>query len=150
MSRARIFAYGSNMHPARMLARVPGARARGAARLAGHRLVLNKRGQDGSAKANLVREAGALVWGVVWELTLDEVAVLDGHEGGYERRPMRLDTDGGPVAGEAYVSERTVADALPFDWYLAHLVRGAREFGFPEDYVAWLEGLPCLRGGRPG
>jgi hypothetical protein len=143
VSRARIFAYGSNMHPERMRTRVPDARALGAAALSDHRLALNKRGRDGSAKANLVRQRGDRVWGVVWELEATEVAVLDGYEGGYERVAVAVTAAAGPVwRGEAYVSHRVDEALLPFAWYLRFLVEGARAHGFPEDYVAFLESLP--------
>jgi len=147
MSRTRIFAYGSNMHPNRMLGRVSGAVSLGRARLRGYRLVLNKRGRDGSAKANLSADAEGLVWGVVWELSVASLATLDGHESGYERVALSVHCEGagGEVEAEAYLSARLAA-AIPFDWYMDHLVRGARAHGLPEDYVAWLESLPS----RPG
>lgn len=146
MSRTRIFAYGSNMHPARMLERVPGAVAHGPARLAGHRLVLNKRGRDGSAKANLEPHPEGLVWGVVWELSPEEARELDRHEGGYERITVSVEVEAGSEGAtlevEAYVSRRLHDDDVAYDWYLDHLVCGARAHGFPDDYVAWLESLP--------
>jgi hypothetical protein len=144
-SRTLVFAYGSNMHPERMLARVPGAEPRGRGLLVGRRLVLNKRGRDGSAKANLAEDADGRVWGVLWELLAEELRVLDGHEGGYRRIAVRVEAEDGPTGAEAYVSERLAPEALPFDWYVEHLVRGARAFGFPDDYVAWLEAHPSRR-----
>jgi gamma-glutamylcyclotransferase (GGCT)/AIG2-like uncharacterized protein YtfP len=145
MSRVLVFAYGSNMHSERMLERIPGALARGRARLAGRRLVINKHGRDGSAKANLAHDATGFVWGVVWELSLEEVRALDRHEAGYERVIVPIETEDGPAEAEAYVSERLSPEALPYDWYVEHLVRGARAFGFPDDYVAWLEAHPRRR-----
>ena len=142
MPRTRIFAYGSNMHPDRMRERVPGAVARAKARLEGHRLVLNKRGRDGSAKANLAPDAGGRVWGVLWEMDEDGARRLDGHEGGYERVRVSVRTEAGPVEAFAYVSTRLHDDEVPYDWYLDYIVEGARAFGFPDDYVAWLESLP--------
>ena len=142
MSRVLVFAYGSNMHPERMLERVPGAVARGRGRLRGRRFVVNKRGRDGSAKANLADDADGLVWGVLWELTREEVAALDRHEGGYERQQVSIETDEGVVTAETYVSDWITEAPRAHDWYLTHIVRGARAFGFPEDYVAWLADHP--------
>jgi hypothetical protein len=146
MSRVLVFAYGSNMDPERMRARVPGALPRGRARLPGHRLVIDKRGRDGSAKANLRREAGALVWGVTWDLRVADLAALDGHEAGYERILVSVELESGTADAHAYRSDRLAPGALPFDWYLEHVLRGARAFGLPEDYVAWLESLPRAPG----
>jgi len=144
MSRTLVFAYGSNMHPERMLARVPAALPRGRARLAGHRLVFNKCGRDGSAKANLAAdpdpEAG--VWGVVWELAAEALAQLDPYEGGYARVGVSVVAeDGARFEAEAYVSERLTDDPVPYDWYLNHVLRGARAHELPAEYVAWLEGV---------
>ena len=50
--QALYFAYGSNLFSARMRERVPSAQARGPARLAGHRLTVDKPGRDGTAKAS--------------------------------------------------------------------------------------------------
>jgi len=142
MSVARIFAYGSNMHAGRMGARVPAARPRGAAVLEGRRLVLNKPGRDGSAKANLERAAGRRVWGVVWELPARDLAVLDRHEGGYVREAARVvHREGHTVDTEVYVASRVDGALQAFDGYLAYLVEGAREHGLPGDYVAFLASL---------
>lgn len=142
MRRTRIFAYGSNMHPERMRARVAGAVSRGRARLSGHRLVFNKRGRDGSAKANLAAEPGAEVWGVVWEIAVSDLAVLDPYEGGYERTRAWVEAaDGARIEVELYVSGRLTEDPVPYDWYLEHVLRGARAHALPEDYVARIEAV---------
>ena len=57
------FAYGSNLHSGRLRSRAPGAQALGAARLRGVRLVCNKLGRDGTAKANLEPAPSSHVWG---------------------------------------------------------------------------------------
>ena len=46
------FAYGSNLHPARLAARTPSCHALGRAVLARHVLRFHKRGRDGSAKCD--------------------------------------------------------------------------------------------------
>ena len=134
------------MHPERMLARVPAAVPRGRARLAGHRLAFNKRGRDGSAKANLVADPDpdAGVWGVVWELATEALPELDPYEGGYARVRVVVEAeDGAQLEVEAYVSDRLTEDPVPYDWYLEHVLRGARAHGLPEEYVAWLEAFTC-------
>jgi gamma-glutamylcyclotransferase (GGCT)/AIG2-like uncharacterized protein YtfP len=146
MRRTLVFAYGSNMHPERMRARVPAAVARGRARLDGHRLVFDKHGADGSAKANLVPDPGSAVWGVVWELATPDLARLDPYEGGYERVRVSAEADDGSRwEVEVYVSERRTDDPRPFDWYLEHVLRGARVHGLPADYVARLEAVVARR-----
>jgi gamma-glutamylcyclotransferase len=153
MSRTLVFAYGSNMRSERMRARVPEAVARGRARLDGHRLVFDKHGRDGSAKANLAPDPASAVWGVVWEMAAAELALLDPHEGGYERVRLSAEADDGSLLEvEVYVSERRTDDPRPFDWYLEHVLHGARTHGLPDDYVAWIEAVvarPAASDGEP-
>jgi gamma-glutamylcyclotransferase (GGCT)/AIG2-like uncharacterized protein YtfP len=136
------FAYGSNMKTERLRERVASVRALGIARLEERRLLLNKRGADGSAKANLVPSRGGVAWGVLYEIATRDWSRLDRHERGYVRTRVCVQSPA-DYACEAitYISDRPI-DAVPFDWYRALLIEGAREHGLPDDYVAQLEALP--------
>jgi gamma-glutamylcyclotransferase len=59
--RVRYFAYGSNLDLARMRARAPAVGLIGPALLQGMRLAFDKRGGDGSGKANLAEDAASHV-----------------------------------------------------------------------------------------
>src|SRR5262245_27641139 len=96
------FAYGSNLSSRRLEERVPGARARGRARLAGYRLVADKPGRDGSAKVNIAPDPAGLVWGALFEVEASDLAHLDRHEGGYERFEVSVDAGAGPVGAVTY------------------------------------------------
>lgn len=139
---ALYFAYGSNMASRRMRDRAPGARAAGRACLAGWRLVADKPGRDGSAKANLARDPGACVWGVLWELREEELRALDRFEGGYERVAVRVDADAGAALATTYVSSLRGAPPGLAPAYKAFVLDGAREHGLPAEWVARLESLP--------
>jgi hypothetical protein len=52
--RLHYLAYGSNLHPIRLRQRVNSARLIATLSLPGYRVLFNKRGQDLSAKCNLV------------------------------------------------------------------------------------------------
>jgi len=136
------FAYGSNLDEERLLARVPGARALGRARLDGFGLRTNKPGRDGSAKANLVLAAGEVTWGVLYAIELDAYEQLDRFEGGYVRRRVVVETDTDVRAALTYVSERRTLELTVTAAYRAHMVRGARAHGLPEDWVRRLAALP--------
>lgn len=137
------FAYGSNLAATRMAERVRSARPAGIACLDGHRVVCNKLGADGSAKANLEAHDGGRVWGVLYELPEADFAILDRFEGGYERIRLQVTRgDGSSADAVSYQSDRHCEDQVPFDWYLALMVEGARAHGLPESYVAGLEALP--------
>ncbi len=135
------FAYGSNLDPSRLAGRVGRAEPRGAARLAGHRLAFDKPGRDGSAKANLRPQPGGLVWGVVYALDPDDWARLDRFERGYDRVEVSVDGAARSLRVQTYRAARSCA-ALPFAWYLALCVAGARQHGLPRHWVEQLRATP--------
>lgn len=148
-----VFAYGSNLDAARMTGRVPSARVVGSARLTGFELRFHKRGwKDGTGKANAYPSTQeAVVHGVVYAVDERELADLDVHETGYERRLLRFDVDALAGAQEVRSVEAWVYLALPdviddalvpTRWYLDHVLKGARAHALPEALVAWLEGHP--------
>lgn len=136
------FAYGSNMETAQMTRRVPHARALGRGRLDDFAFACNKVGRDGSAKANVQRSPGDVVWGVVFEISGDELAQLDRFEGGYRRQAAAVVRDDGRrVTCEVYVSDRTDPRLRPTVAYRDRMVRGALEHGLPEECRRALEAL---------
>jgi gamma-glutamylcyclotransferase (GGCT)/AIG2-like uncharacterized protein YtfP len=146
------FAYGSNMSSRRLLERAGSARARGRARLRGMRLALNKRGRDGSAKANLVIDARAEVWGVVFEIDSGHWPALDRYEWGYARRRDEVWQGETRVGVQLYTARAPFVDPglHAFDWYRDFLVEGAREHALPEAAIAQLLALPVVSGRRAG
>ena len=136
------FAYGSNLASARMRKRVPGAQARGTARLEGWRLATDKPGADGSAKANLVRDAGAHVWGALWEIDDAGFAALDRCERDYERIAVAVATQGGGVEAWTYFSRKRTDDLALRSEYKAWIVAGAAEHGLPSEWQRLLATLP--------
>lgn len=143
------FAYGSNMLRARIQARVPSARAIGTALLAAKALRWHKRGQDGSGKCDIVDSIapGAQVFGVLYELAADEKHRLDEAEGlgtGYEEVELVVVMAGRKVRVSAYRALLVQHGILPFSWYRALVVAGARQHRLPADYVAGLEAAPAV------
>jgi gamma-glutamylcyclotransferase (GGCT)/AIG2-like uncharacterized protein YtfP len=143
------FAYGSNLKSGRMRQRVPSTRREAVAFLEDHRLVCNKRGRDGSAKANLVRAAGHRVWGVLYRIERVHLAWLDRFETGYERVDVEVRTTAGDArSASTYRSDQITRDPIPFEWYRGMILEGAREHGLPEEYLKVLEALPTRPDGR--
>lgn len=141
-----------------MVGRVPSARVVGRATLEGFELRFHKRGwKDGTGKANAwnTDEPGARVHGVVYEVAERELADLDVHETGYERRRVgfAVERARGSRKVEAWVYLATpdvIDDALvPTAWYRDHVLRGARAHGLPDRLIAWLEGHPTGEGAPP-
>ena len=146
---ALYFAYASNLKRERFFRRLPAARSVGIARLPHWTLRMNKRGRDGSAKANLSPLRGAEVWGALYTVPVSRWSRLDGFEGGYLRRRVSVWTPQGERReAVTYVSVR-LQDALPFDWYRALMIEGAREHDLPAAWLARLEALP-FRSSPPG
>jgi hypothetical protein len=141
--QAPYFAYGSNLLSTRMRGRAPSARALGVARLEGYRLTTDKRGRDGSAKANLRPEPGGRVWGVLWSLSETHWAPLDVAEGGYERIDVEVvAADGSRARALTYASTLLTEEPVLAAAYKRLLVEGAREHGLPAEWIALLEALP--------
>lgn len=136
------FAYGSNLSPARMRERVAGAASLGAARLPGFRLALDKRGADGSGKANLHESPGDAVWGALYALGPADWLRLDGFEPGYERIRVEVEWRGSRRAAWTYASRQLTPEPVPRAWYKRLIVEGARVQGLPEEWIGLLEALP--------
>lgn len=138
------------MSPARLRARITKAIPVGAARLANWALVFDKPSRDGSAKANIRQQVGGEVWGVIWELREEDWEVLDRFEPGYERLICRVRLDAARDSMEAwtYVYSGPPDHHAAFDWYLDHLIEGARAHALPEHWqthlIEWRSG--CLSG----
>lgn len=139
------FAYGSNLCIKRLEDRRVSPILYGSAYVEGHRILFNKASLDGSAKANIqATEDGDIVWGALISIPGEKISRLDKIEVGYDRIDMIALGASGLVDVFTYVArvEFTNNYLLPYDWYKNHLVFGARELGFPSEYVAALEGVP--------
>lgn len=147
------FAYGSNLLLDQKTSRTGTIRAARRARLSGYRLAFNKRMRSGGGVyANIVPteagEAPAEVWGVAYLCDEAAIAGLDDYEGvstgHYRHEHVAVVTDQGDVlqsltyvAGEQYIGE----EGRPQAGYLAKILKGARQHGLPEDYIAVIEAL---------
>jgi len=131
------------MSSERLRSHVCFARAIGRAKLLDKRMVCNKKGEDGSGKANLIESPGDAVWGVLYEVDSAELDKLDSAEGGYHRMSTQSITKGNnPLEVEVYISTKLTADPTPYEGYKKVILRGAREHELPTGYLQYLEQLP--------
>ncbi len=137
------FAYGSNLCTARLRELAPSARVRGAAHAPGFALRLDKRGVDGTAKANLHLAPGGVVWGAVYALDPADWARLDARERDYARIEIEIVQGDQRGIAQTYRSDRLTEDAVAAAWYKRLIVEGARAHALPADWCAWLDGLPA-------
>ena len=154
MERSHYLAYGSNLHPRRLRARVASAVALGPIELCGWELRFEKRGRDGSAKCNLrIDTDGASVpapahvaYGVVYQIDPTERPALDAAEDlGRGYLEYRLETvDYGQVFFYRAAVDFIDPSLAPFDWYHALVLAGARHHAFPQDYIERIERIEAI------
>lgn len=149
------FAFGSNLDPDQIRERCPAHRTVGLAALHDYRLIFplySERWGGGGASVQL--HHGDIVWGVVYDLTEEDLAALDGFEGYrgpgdqhniYERQVVTVELtrpDDGSVPRRlrafAYMAHFS-NPSPPTRRYLDTILRGARHHRLPEEYVAKLD-----------
>jgi gamma-glutamylcyclotransferase (GGCT)/AIG2-like uncharacterized protein YtfP len=139
------FAYGSNMDEELMRVCCPAHRLIGVVRLDDHRLAFTRRSvRTGTGVADVVRDRGHAVWGVLYEVSGEDLRGLDSKEGAgwaYERQQRRVHllADGSVHDAITYtVLHRDLDPVRPSPAYLGQLIAAARRRGLPEQYIASL------------
>lgn len=139
MKTLHYLAYGSNLHPRRLQQRVPSARLIGTLGLMGWQLRFHKRGQDASAKCNIIQtgRTADVVYGAIYEMLASEKVPLDKIEGlgaGYRLAHIDIANVGSAffyVAEAAFIDN----DLLPFAWYKELVMAGGQLHAFPSTYL---------------
>ena len=129
-------AYGSNLHPVRLKARVRAARLLGSGSIAGWELRFNKLGSDGSAKCNIANGRGRL-YVAVYELDRAGMSALDAIEGvGFGYRRTRISVSGYGLC-HTYIAKDSYVDGSvqPYSWYKQLVLAGCEAHGFPGRYI---------------
>jgi len=142
------FAYGSNMSPARLRARLPSALDHAPARLDGHELAFHKCGADGSGKCDIPERERSTVFGLVYKITSDDFEVLDRIEGvgvGYEREMVDIHLGGERLAAHTYRATLIDPKLRPFSWYRQHVIAGALAAGLSESYLSQIRAVKAIR-----
>ena len=139
-------AYGSNLHPMRLVQRVPSAKLVGTGIVAGFELRFHKRSLDGSAKCGIV-EADSEIHVAVFDIPLEEKPLLDRVEGlgsGYDEMQVAV-----PGFGDCWTykaAETHIDPALtPYSWYKALVLVGSVFNDFTERYMQTIRDVPEQR-----
>lgn len=147
-------AYGSNLLPQRLQQRVPSARPVDTMCLRGWALRFHKRGQDGSAKCNLVSTGRSAdkAHVVIFRLKSAHRWRLHRAEGlghGYELASLRIRS-----LGKAFFYRASLShiddDLLPFTWYRDLVSAGAEYHGFPRAYIRQIDAVQTLADSHRG
>ena len=115
----------------------------GAALLRGWRLRVDKASHDGSAKANITRDATGHVYGVLYRIGAVSWPALDACEPGYRRVPLEVERGGRRLRAHTYLALRRSSDPVAYTWYKQLVLEGAREHALPPHWLARLEALPA-------
>jgi len=137
------FAYGSNLHPMRLLERVASAKFLFSTKLLKHKLTFHKKSIDGSSKCNLLEtdDLSDFVYGAIYELKEEHKKYLDSAEGkgkGYIESQIKINYEGEVydcfiyLAQQAYITE----SLKPYHWYKEMVVLGAKYLKFPDTYIS--------------
>lgn len=143
------FAYGSNLHPFRLGARIQSSKFLAVAHLEGYSLRFHKRGADLSGKCNAFYtglEEDRLP-GVVYSMEAAEKSLLDGIEGtGYVTQSITLDLSGTVCTAFAYFAQPDYLDEdlKPYNWYRELVYIGARYHGFSSAYVKRIQEVEAI------
>jgi gamma-glutamylcyclotransferase (GGCT)/AIG2-like uncharacterized protein YtfP len=134
----RYFAYGSNMDPANMHRRVPGARVVGPAKLSGFRLAFSVYSTAwGGGAANLELDEHGHIWGLLWDVPEDEADGLEafqGHPTFYRREDVVVDgPEGETIAWTYRVAHQEGSYVRPTDEYLQRMLSAIRVNGLPPE-----------------
>jgi gamma-glutamylcyclotransferase len=145
------FAYGSNLHPLRLIERVSSATLVGVVTLTSHRLMFHKHSIDESSKCNVIRtgDENDRVFGAIYEIDPAQKPDLDCIEGrgcGYVDHHLSLQYQGREYTCFTYVAQRSyIVDHLkPYHWYKQLVVLGARYLRFPDVYVCSVESVESM------
>ncbi|SEB24917.1 gamma-glutamylcyclotransferase family protein [Variovorax sp. YR216] len=137
------FAYGSNMSHDQISARCPSQRFICVAELPGYQLAFTRYSpKRRCGVADIVVAPGESVWGALFEMSAEDLAALDRHEGAhlsppaYVRTQVRVSTpDGGSLEAITYeVFDKSRVEHAPSAHYLGLIVEGARKWNLPDDY----------------
>ncbi|RXJ96673.1 gamma-glutamylcyclotransferase [Arcobacter sp. AHV-9/2010] len=138
------FAYGSNMSSKRLNARIKAIKfANG--KLLKHKLKFHKASKDGSGKCNAfeTEDLNDFVLGVVYEIDKNNLNNLDIFEGkghGYDRKEVEITLENmTKINAIIYYATKTDDSLLPYDWYLKHVLFGAKENELEENYINFIQ-----------
>jgi gamma-glutamylcyclotransferase (GGCT)/AIG2-like uncharacterized protein YtfP len=149
-----LFAYGVNMNPGLMAERCPEYRTIGVARLMNYRLCFPRYSRThNGAVAGMEPHAEGAVWGVLYEVSPNDLPVLNYQEGFDPDGPMARNQRalreitvlrmGGsePVKAMAYFAVPDGTRERPSAAYIQSLIDGAMYHGLPKAYIAALEAI---------
>ena len=143
------FSFGSNMSSKRLFQRVNAIRI-GVAVLSDHKLCFHKYGEyDKSGKCDILLTSNKndFVLGVVYKIDESQKTILDKYEGlgyGYDIKTVPVLLNGKIQDVFTYFATSINPCLKPYHWYKQHVLEGARENEFPEEYIALIKNVVSI------
>lgn len=138
------FAYGSNMDREQMQSRCPGSRVIGVGQLAHYMLAFTRWSRSwNSGTADILPERGKQVYGVLFDLTVEDLKRLDkiaDYPNSYLRQDVSVEIEGEKLPALTYIAMRQGV-FFPSKAYLGKMIQGAEGHKIPERYIAFLRSL---------
>jgi gamma-glutamylcyclotransferase len=138
------FAYGSNMDQEQMQSRCPGSRVIGIGQLSHYTLAFTRWSRSwNSATADILPEQGKQVYGVLYDLILDDLKRMDkfaDYPNSYTRQDVSVENEGEKLPALTYVAIRQGL-FLPSKAYIGKMIQGAESHKIPERYITVLKSI---------
>ena len=144
------FSFGSNMSSKRLFQRIDAIRI-GVAVLSNHKLCFHKYAEsDNSGKCDilLTNNKNDFVLGVVYKIDESQKTILDKYEGlgyGYDIKTIPVLLNGKIQDVFTYYATNIDSSLKPYHWYKQHVLEGARENEFPEEYITSIENVLSIK-----
>lgn len=146
MNKLYYLAYGSNLHPHRLVKRGIIANPVGTVELTDTRVVFHKLSKDFSGKCMIVdgKKTKSISYGFLYEIDAIAENKLDKYEGygnGYTKKFVNCPVDDTEYKAFTYVAESKAIDESlkPYHWYKQLVIGGAKYHNFPDEYISALE-----------
>ncbi len=143
-----VFTYGPETLQRRMYDRIGPSNCLGSAILRDHELVFDKPNvkKKGEGLPNVRPSEGSSVFGLLFDLTPDQVTTYDGFYGGYGREKVSVVPDGveTPRPATAWVARRRGKNLKPSAATIELTVRGMEENGADPAFIEAMKALEVL------
>jgi len=137
------FAYGSNLNWPQMQRRCRSSKFVTIARLPDYDFGITRHSRlRDCGTANVFPVAGKEVWGAVYDVSDDDLVIMDGFEDGYRREFFSVyppDNGSQPLPVLLYVAAIESGVPPPSPEYKRLILEGAHHWEFPSTYIAMLE-----------
>jgi len=138
------FAYGSNMDLDQMKVRCPGSGVIGVGELSHYAMAFTRWSRSWkSGTADILPERGKSVYGVLFDLTFEDLKKLDkfaDYSNSYLRQDVSVSFEGEALPAMTYVARRQGV-YRPSKSYMGKMLHGAEQNQLPEAYISFLKSI---------